>query len=143
VPLERQAADGAPRGGRTDSGRHRGAWLGFAAVLNRAWAAVACGNRTELGLTCRGPGYRVIADHAAQASASPLSKSAVGDLLNGKANPRRTSFEAFVLGCLHYARTRKPPTELPDGQDQPRYWTDRYDDAAGRRDAIGGASPVN
>lgn len=78
------------------------------------------------------PGVRVVEDYARRdPDAGSLSKSTVGELLKGKANPRRASVEAFVLGCLYYARTRRPPVALPEGQDVSGYWMDRYDQAAG------------
>ena len=94
------------------------------------------------------PGVRVVEDYARRdPDAGSLSKSTVGDLLKGKANPRRASVEAFVLGCLYYARTRRPPVVLPEGQDVSGYWMDRYDQAAGadtsrRRRVRVGATPL-
>lgn len=91
------------------------------------WHAVL----VELYEIIKAPGYRAIEEHVSQDSAAgPLSKSTVGYLLSGQANPRRASVEAFVLGCFHYARTHKPPIELPNGQDLLRHWMDRYDQAA-------------
>ncbi len=78
------------------------------------------------------PGVRVVEDYAKRdPDAGSLSKSTVSELLKGKTNPRRASVEAFVLGCLYYARTRRPPVVLPDGQDVSDYWMDRYDQTAG------------
>jgi tetratricopeptide (TPR) repeat protein len=85
------------------------------------------------------PGYQTIADHAKRSGdGGPLSKSTVGELLNGKANARRGTVEAFVAGCLHYARTRPAPVDLSADQRLPRYWLGRYDQAReGRRDRVG------
>jgi hypothetical protein len=73
------------------------------------------------------PGVRVIAEHARRAGAPvSLSKATVSNLLNGRTAPRRATVESFVLGCLHHARTHRPPVALPDGQDDWAHWMRRY-----------------
>ncbi|WP_327417987.1 hypothetical protein [Streptomyces sp. NBC_01233] len=77
------------------------------------------------------PGVRTVRDHASQAGVQgTLSSATVGNLLNARTNPRRSSVEAFVRGCLHYARSRRPSLILPNGRDTPTYWMDRYESAA-------------
>ncbi|MFC9341533.1 hypothetical protein ACFT0G_15635 [Streptomyces sp. NPDC057020] len=77
------------------------------------------------------PGVRVVQDTAGLAGAlTSLSKATVSNLLNGRTNPRRSSVEAFVLSCLHHARTRRTSLVLPEGKDTPGYWMRRYDRAA-------------
>ncbi|WP_406841870.1 tetratricopeptide repeat protein (plasmid) [Streptomyces sp. AHU1] len=86
------------------------------------------------------PGVRAVQDHADRAGAGgTLSKATVGNLLNATTNPRRSSVEAFVAGCLHYARSRKPPIDLPGERDTQNYWMRRYDRAAEGRVGARGA----
>ncbi|GAA3919262.1 hypothetical protein GCM10023084_81890 [Streptomyces lacrimifluminis] len=86
------------------------------------------------------PGVRTVHDHARWAGAGgALSKATVGNLLNATTNPRRSSVEAFVAGCLHYARSRRPPIGLPGGRDTQDYWMGRYERAAERQVSARGA----
>ncbi|MEV7068937.1 hypothetical protein AB0N97_40140 [Streptomyces collinus] len=88
------------------------------------------------------PGVRVVQDSAGLAGApSTLSKATVSNLLNGRTNPRRSSVEAFVLSCLHHARTRRTSLLLPDGEDTPAYWMRRYDRAVRTEPPTTGSRP--
>ncbi|MCA1676460.1 MAG: hypothetical protein LC799_31240 [Actinobacteria bacterium] len=56
-----------------------------------------------------------------------VSKSAFGNLLNGRGKPRWHTVEAFVAGCEHYAATRRPPLQLPPELVDLSGWRARYD----------------
>lgn len=74
------------------------------------------------------PGAEALASHAAQTHASrPLSKSTVRNIINGTTNPRRTTAESFIHGCLSYARSKR--IKLDGALVTPNYWLDAFDRA--------------
>lgn len=110
-------------------------------AVRPAW----CGVLYDLYQLVGRPGLRVVQDHAATAVPGvALSKSTVGNLLDGTTNPRESSVEAFVHACLHYASSRRK--QLPSGYEQPEYWIQRYRrsrEAASRTaDEVSGSWPV-
>jgi energy-coupling factor transporter ATP-binding protein EcfA2 len=68
-----------------------------------------------------------------------VSKSAFGNLLNGRGKPRWDTVEAFVAACAGYARSHRPPLRLPPNATDLNSWRTRYDAAYPAAKAPGGA----
>ncbi|MFJ3723363.1 hypothetical protein ACIPYQ_12430 [Streptomyces sp. NPDC090045] len=127
-------------GNWTPAGRENEAQEGELEPSPEGWNAVL----VELyGLVGR-PGVRAVSDHAAQADVQgTLSSATVGNLLKATTNPRRSTVEAFVHGCLHYAGSRRSSVVLPSGMDTPKYWMDRCEPAFSRQVGVQAAkAPV-
>ncbi|MGH4010494.1 MAG: HEAT repeat domain-containing protein [Pseudonocardiaceae bacterium] len=56
-----------------------------------------------------------------------VSKATFGNLLHGRGKPRWETVEAFVAACVGYARSRRPPQQLPPNAADLDGWRIRYD----------------